>query len=91
MIIDGYSDNPYPFEIGDILLEKDDPGSLCILMGANYAYARLLYITSELATGQEGTCRILESTEEYKRVGHIDMQGIEVIRTWLTKMRKVDG
>lgn len=76
MIVDGYDGNPYPYEVGDILLDKEE-SSLAVLTGANYGYIHLFQITGS----PHGHCddRIDASREEYMRVGHLDAQGMQAL------------
>jgi hypothetical protein len=85
MIVDGYDENPYPYEIGDILFDKVDQ-DIVVLTGANYAYIHLFHLTGFFADGGTYDCRIESSLEEYEKIGHIEepylaqlFQGISIL------------
>lgn len=59
MIIEGYYHNPFPFEIGDHLIDED--GDECILEDADYFRCHLKYLTGDIATQGDG--RATDRTE----------------------------
>lgn len=89
MIVDGYEYNPYPFEVGDILLGKEDQ-DLCVLTGANYAYIHMFCITGSLANGKIYDHRILNSVDDYEKVGHCNEEGMRLLLESLSREYKHD-
>jgi hypothetical protein len=67
MIIEGYTENPFPYEIGTHLLDED--GDECILEDATYFNCRLHWLTGSLATQGDGrfTARTEVVHEDFKR------------------------
>ena len=67
MMIEGYIDNPFPFEVGDHLLDED--GDECILEEATYFHCRLHWLTGELSNQEDGrfTARTEVVHHDFKR------------------------
>ncbi len=53
MIVEGYECNPFPFEIGDMLIDED--GDECILLSVSSEYCYVKDKTGPLAN-QESSC-----------------------------------
>lgn len=69
MIIPDYEFNPYPWEVGTILMDKED-FQLYLLTHANYSR---VYLKS-LNDGQTYTAHTLNSTDDYQYVGKLSTE-----------------
>src|SRR5258708_34249096 len=68
MIIEGYLYNPFPFEIGDIVRDKED-GDTAKLVDVHWHHATLQYLTGSLAAnGGIYTHRTERMEEDFEKV-----------------------